>query len=668
MAHTMFTTTEVEMTIRSLNRNKAADKRGITAEHLIHATTQSVSTLTSIINRIFSEARAPKECKSGYKLPIPKKGKDSQIRTNYRGITITALIGKIVEHLLQDSTEVPLKKRASHQQFGFTRGLAPSMATLCLNEAIASAKCEKKKLFVATLDAQKAFDVVNIPKLKQKVHMAGVTGNHWLLIDSLYSDIEECVRWKGSYSTNFTVHKGVRQGAIMSTSLYKTYVNDLLHTLEKSGNGMKIGNIYIGSPTCADDILLLSDNKEELQAMITTCHKYAVEHQYKLHPEKSTVTPFLNASEEDSGASWYMGEDKMSTTQDFTHLGIKWQQGKLTPGVEERIRLARRTVYALMGAGIHGENGLSPKISCHVIQTYVTPRLLYGLEAVVLTKKQREDLTSYHRQLLRQIQGLPQNVAKEAVYMLLGEIPLEGELDIRILTLYGAICNAKENTIMDKITTRQLGTDNKHSWFYQILLLCQKYNIDLASTSSQPWRKATWKDYITTTVRGYWLRQVMEGAMQKTSTRWINLTFFRDLQEHPVWSSCQYNSRAVPGAMVRAKLLTRTYMLQERKAKFSMNKEDPCCPLCGEAPEDLEHFLLHCKATDKVRQKRFKHLQELGYDLTTLSPTRKIHFILNGPLPDTSLEANRILNGLCHGLHHSRFSMLVARNSTTPNT
>jgi hypothetical protein len=38
--------------------------------------------------------------------------------------------------------------------------------------------------------------------------------------------------------------------------------------------------------------------------------------------------------------------------------------------VADRIQIARRTVYALMGAGLHGLSGLNPRASIHLINCY----------------------------------------------------------------------------------------------------------------------------------------------------------------------------------------------------------------------------------------------------------------------------------------------------------
>ena len=49
----------------------------------------------------------------------------------------------------------------SDMQVGFTKGMTPTMAALLLSEADNDARTQKKPLYLATLDAKKAFDVVD---------------------------------------------------------------------------------------------------------------------------------------------------------------------------------------------------------------------------------------------------------------------------------------------------------------------------------------------------------------------------------------------------------------------------------------------------------------------------------------------------------------------------
>ena len=120
---------------------------------------------------------------------------------------------------------------------------------------------------VACLDAQKAFDVVDHNLLRLKLDSIGIKGKLWLLIDNLHLDINEVVEWKRHFSDGYTMKQGIRQGGILSTYLYKVYINSLLLMLERSGLGVSIGGLYLGAPTCADDVFLLADDCFQSQAM-----------------------------------------------------------------------------------------------------------------------------------------------------------------------------------------------------------------------------------------------------------------------------------------------------------------------------------------------------------------------------------------------------------------
>jgi hypothetical protein len=52
----------------------------------------------------------------------------------------------------------------------------------------------------------------------------------------------------------YTFGMGVRQGGILSTDLYKLYINPLLDRLQDVGIGLKIGNINVNNTGCADDM------------------------------------------------------------------------------------------------------------------------------------------------------------------------------------------------------------------------------------------------------------------------------------------------------------------------------------------------------------------------------------------------------------------------------
>jgi hypothetical protein len=135
----------------------------------------------------------------------------------------------------------------------------------------------------------------------------------------LYTGCEEIVKWKGGYSRSYVVKQGVRQGGVLSTTLYKEYVNPLLTDSEKTRIGANIGSIYLGTPTCADDILLLSNSPVQLQQMLSTAFKFSTENHYTLHPGKSSVTTLVPASVPRAVYQWYLGEEPITISTTFTH-------------------------------------------------------------------------------------------------------------------------------------------------------------------------------------------------------------------------------------------------------------------------------------------------------------------------------------------------------------
>ena len=60
---------------------------------------------------------------------------------------------------------------------------------------------------------------------------------------------------------------------------------------------------------------------------------------------------------------------RLYPSEETTHLGIiraELKENKLN--VEARISLARRTLFSLINTGVHGSNGLNPKVSFKIYQ------------------------------------------------------------------------------------------------------------------------------------------------------------------------------------------------------------------------------------------------------------------------------------------------------------
>ena len=137
------------------------------------------------------------------------------------------------------------------------------MASLLLTEA--DAKIRKWLLYLATLNTQKALDVVDHTIFLNKLYEDGINQNLWLVIRELYTSLIVKIIWKSDLSDSFLVFQGVRQGGILSTLFYKVYVNGFLVELRMNSLGKYIGCIYAGCPTRSKYVLFMTEDPEELQ-------------------------------------------------------------------------------------------------------------------------------------------------------------------------------------------------------------------------------------------------------------------------------------------------------------------------------------------------------------------------------------------------------------------
>jgi hypothetical protein len=662
------TTDEIQYYIGKLNTGKAQDEYGLSAEHLKTAGDTLYQPLAHIITAMSDLRHVPETLKCGIITPVYKRGgKPLEDPGSYRGITVCSTMSKVLEQFIALHTEQLVRPLQHTLQYGFTAGLSPSYAAILVTKAIVEQKDQKRPLYVATLDAQKAFDVVDHTSLLWKWHEAGLRGPLWQLKDEMYTGMTSKVKWKGILSERLEINQGVRQGGIPSTTDYKLYLNPLLDELEASQTGLYIGGIYVGSPTCADDVMLLTDSVYGMQYMLTNCEQYASKERYQLHPTKSVIsvynTQIPNSVWSDINP-WTLYDSPVMVTPTTIHLGITREAEKSTTiskFVTEKLKIGRQTLYALMGAGLHGLNGLSPTTSHKLYVTYVLPRLLYGIETIHLNETEKSALEDFHRNTIRQIQHLPVRTAIPAIYILQGALPLEAELDSRKLTLFGAIARDKDSTIW-KLAERQLvmKTLKSPSWFMDIIQIAYKYGLPSPlDILENPPPKFIWKKQVRTAVDYFWCTKLKADAGTKSTLKFLDCSNMNNGKPlpHSVWTTVNPIARDVQRAHIHTKIVMDTYILQTHRSRYSEAKESAICPLCKLAPEDRIHFLGSCPDTQSIREWFREQTGLVG------GPEELARVVLNpsGYIAREQSNIYHLCRLLCFKLHHNRATKLGYR-------
>ena len=151
---------ETRMAITQLKSGKTAGPDSIPCEALKTDIETTVNMSYPLFKKMWEVEEVPLDWKEGYLIKLPKKGNLSNC-TNYRGITLLDVSGKVFNRALLNRMKDEVGTKFRDQQAGFRkdRSCVDQIATLWI---IIEQSCEwKSPLFINFVDFEKAFDSVD---------------------------------------------------------------------------------------------------------------------------------------------------------------------------------------------------------------------------------------------------------------------------------------------------------------------------------------------------------------------------------------------------------------------------------------------------------------------------------------------------------------------------
>ena len=659
------TTQELAKYISELKSGKSPDIYGVTAEHIKAAGPAMLDVLLNICNKAIETGALPLQFKTGILTPILKKGKNHKEPNSYRRITISSLVGKVLEKHMLKITSKKLSKTQSHMQFGFTEKCSPTLAAVLLTEVLAEAEDHSSPLLVTFMDSSKAFDVVDHRSMLNALHEQGVTGNLWNLFNSMYDEITSSVKWEGELSKSFRERQGIRQGGVSSPELYKCERNKGLKQLNKNPS-MYIGSQNVGAVMVADDLAIISTNTSDMQLALNIAEHDAARERYVYNTEK-TKAIMINNKEE---ARLTLNGKELGISRGEKHLGIMRNNRNTNEDtINARIQDARRASYSLMGAGLCGLNGSGAEVSIMLYTTYIIPTLLYGLEALVLSERELERLEIFHRRNLRHILHLPNSTASPAIYLLTGCAPVEAMLHIKTLGTFRNIADIEGKpspvVFINSVISRQIAMkeSSSSSWAVNVRKILHKYNLPSAfEVLKNPPKASVWKKLVKATVNNYWSSKLQLQMKEMNSTRhlWTATLSLGTIHESLRGDK---NQHAVIQTTIATKLLVGRYPISNNHVA---GKKLAKCPLCQEEEEDEKHFLLSCISLRDARMpyliRLLDHRRESGLEI---DPSELTSLIINPYKLDQPPQVKKLCKELIYRLHQRR-SYLLQRCAHPP--
>jgi len=134
---------------------------------------------------------------------------------NCRPVILSPVLSKVFEYCILHKYESLFI--SDELQFGFKKNTSCSRALFVLTQVMEYFTSHGSNVYIAFLDATKAFDHVHRIKLFEKLIEAGLPGGGIVkVIFDWYSKTFATVKWNNHYSSFMQVRSGIRQGGIFS--------------------------------------------------------------------------------------------------------------------------------------------------------------------------------------------------------------------------------------------------------------------------------------------------------------------------------------------------------------------------------------------------------------------------------------------------------------------
>ena len=305
----------VKKVLKGLDPTKAAGPDEIPPSMLKALAEELCQPLSIIYNKSLDERTVPRDWRTAHIIPIFKKGSRSKAG-NYRPISLTSVIGKVLERIIRDQVTEHLDRHSLifDTQHGFRKGKSCTTNLLEYLEVITKHVDEGTPVDVVYLDLAKAFDTVPHRRLITKIKAHGIDDKVLRWMEAWLADRKQKVVTQGAESGWKDVTSSVVQGSVLGPLCFSMYMNDM---------ECKIGDQSVVSKF-ADDTKLVhpvktEDDIDEMQKDIEHLQNWAEDWQMRYNADKCGV---MHLGYHNTCHTYHMGNTNLKETKEEKDLGI----------------------------------------------------------------------------------------------------------------------------------------------------------------------------------------------------------------------------------------------------------------------------------------------------------------------------------------------------------
>ena len=236
-----FTTDEVRTAATKCNSTSSPGEDGLPMSLMLILSRDSVASIAILFNACLHAAEVPTSFKAAIVTPLPKHDPSqhpqaAKLVANYRGISVTASLSKVLEKCMEIRTEAFIAVTAplSMTQMGFRPGMWTSLQVYSLVQRITELGPNCLAFF---FDIKACYPSVRRSSLLRSLYDRGVVQGMLRLIAAFYRGTAAKVRCGPTYSQTYEVHNGLKEGSILSCLIFLSWICQLIDDVSSCGLG-----------------------------------------------------------------------------------------------------------------------------------------------------------------------------------------------------------------------------------------------------------------------------------------------------------------------------------------------------------------------------------------------------------------------------------------------
>uniref|UniRef100_A0A803SW81 ribonuclease H n=1 Tax=Anolis carolinensis TaxID=28377 RepID=A0A803SW81_ANOCA len=380
---------EVEWALRSIANNKTAGDDGIPAELFKILEGDAVKVMHPYASKYGKHKIGHQIGKNQFISPYQKRETLKNAQTSVQWHLFPMPV-KVMLKILQGRLQQYMERELPDVQAGFRKGRGTRDQIANIHWIMEETREFQKNIYFCFIDYSKVFDCVDHNKLRHVLGGMGIPSHLVCLLRNLYKDQKATVRTYHGTTDWFKIGKGVRQGCILSPSLFNLYAEHIVRSagLEESKAGVKIAGRNINNLRYADDTTLMAKSEEELRSLITKVKEESAKAGLQLNVKKTKImatTPIDN---------WQIEGENVEAVTDFIFLGAKiTADADCSQEIRRSLLLGRRAMANLDKIVKSRDITLTTKV--HIVKEIVFPIVTYGCESWTIRKAERRKIDSF---------------------------------------------------------------------------------------------------------------------------------------------------------------------------------------------------------------------------------------------------------------------------------